>query len=78
MIYTPTREDPVSEVKLEQWNQYLEVSGYGSLKERIQMIQLPSQRTGGNTGHYLDQLLWGEMGDFVRILVGNGVGKEGW
>lgn len=78
VIYTPTREDPVSEVKLEQWNQYLEVSGYGSLKERIQMIQLPSQRTGGNTGHYLDQLLWGEMGDFVRTLVGNGVGKEGW
>lgn len=77
VVYTPVQEDPVSLVKLEQWQKYIEVSGYGGLLERIRRIRLPYQKNLVQQGHYLEQLLWGEMGDFVRSLTGRGdSGKE--
>ena len=72
VIYTPVQEDPVSLVKLEQWQKYIEASGYGRLLERIRKIRLPYQKNLVQQGHYLEQLLWGEMGDFVRSLTGRG------
>ena len=77
VVYTPVQEDPVSLVKLEQWQKYIEVSGYGGILERIRRIRLPYQKNLVQQGHYLEQLLWGEMGDFVRSLTGRGEsGKE--
>ena len=77
VVYTPVQEDPVSLVKLEQWQKYIEVSGYGGLLERIRRIRLPYQKNLVQQGHYLEHLFWGEMGDFVRSLTGRGEsGKE--
>lgn len=75
VVYTPVQEDPVSLIKLEQWKKYIEASGYGGMMERIRRIRLPHQKSPVQQGHYLEQLLWGEMGDFVRNLNGCG-GKE--
>ena len=76
VIYAPIREDTVSAAKLEEWKAYLTASGRERLWERIRLLKLPRQRTIGTREVYLEQLLWGEMGDFARELVG-GAGK-GW
>lgn len=76
VIYAPIKEDTVSAVKLEDWKTYLNASGRDFLWERIRLLRLPGQKKAGPRESYLEQLLWGEMGDFVRELTG-GAGK-GW
>lgn len=76
IVYSPVKEDTVSSAKLEEWKAYLDTSGRQRLWERIRILKLPRQRVPGAREVYLEQLLWGEMGDFVRDLAG-GIGK-GW
>lgn len=68
-IYMPVKEDCVSSVKLEAWQEYLKESGRSRLWERIQILKLPMPGRTLQTETYLEQLLWGEMGDFVRDLL---------
>lgn len=74
IIYSPVKEDTVSSAKLEEWTGYLEASGRQHLRERIRLVKLPRQRVPGARETYLEQLLWGEMGDFVREIAGS-IGK---
>lgn len=74
VIYSPMKEDAVSSAKLEEWKAYLDASGRQRLWERIRLLKLPRQRISGTKETYLEQLLWGEMGDFARELAG-GIGK---
>ncbi len=76
LIYVPVKEDTVSLAKLEEWKAYISASGRDSLWERIRLLRLPRQRAVGMRDAYLEQLLWGDLGDFVRELVG-GSGKGG-
>ncbi len=71
VIYTPVKPDSMSGGKLEDWRKYLERSGRGRLWQRIRMLKLPAQAVPGSQSIYLEQLLWGEMGDFVRSLTGS-------
>ncbi len=72
IIYMPIREDPVSLAKLEEMENYLIQTGNSRLKERIKRIKLPYHGSFGRND-YIDQLLWGELGDYVRqLLRGNG------
>lgn len=73
VVYAPVKEDTVSAAKLEEWKTYLSESGREYLWERIRLLKLPRQRGVVPREVYLEQLLWGELGDFVRELVG-GVG----
>ena len=68
-IYVPTLEDCVSAAKLEEWKRYLENSGRGSLTERMRWVKLPGQNITGPAESYLERLLWGEMGDYVRGML---------
>lgn len=68
VIYTPTKEDALSRAKLAEWRSYLSLSGQERLEERIRFLELPNQRVGG-LEHYLEQLLWGEMGDYIRCML---------
>ncbi len=70
VIYTPVREDAVSDGKLKEWKEYLEASGRGRLWQRLRIIKLPNVRISAGKENYPEQLLWGEMGDFVRSLTG--------
>lgn len=70
VIYTPMREDVQSSAKLEEWKAYLELSGRAKLWNRIHILWLPRPAVIARRENYLEQLLWGEMGDFVRTLVG--------
>ncbi len=74
VIYAPVKEDVISLAKVEEWKAYLERSGRMHLWERVQKLKLPGQRGVVPAEHYLEQMLWGEMGDFVRNLLS---GKQG-
>lgn len=69
VIYTPVPGDAVSAAKVEAWKDYLEVSGRTQLLEKTEFLALPELRIPVAAERYLEQLLWGEMGDFVREIV---------
>lgn len=69
VIYTPIKEDCVSAAKLEAWQNYLEESGRNHLWEKVRLLRLPRPGAVWQTETYLEQLLWGEMGDFARNLL---------
>ena len=74
VIYMPIREDLVSLAKLKELEQYFSQTGNGMLRERIKRLKLPYHGSFGR-GDYIDQLLWGELGDYVRqLLRGSSVG----
>ena len=74
VVDMPIREDPVSLAKLKELEQYFSQTGNGMLRERIKRLKLPYHGSFGR-GDYIDQLLWGELGDYVRqLLRGSSVG----
>ena len=75
VVYMPIREDMVSAAKLEEFDEYLEEADDGSVRDRIQRLRLPSPARIGRREGYLEQLLYGEMGDYVRQLL-KGRGPE--
>lgn len=72
VIYMPVREDNVSTAKVEEFEEYLEQVSGEQLLERIQKLRLPHMKVIGTREGYLEQLLWSELGDFVRRLLGAG------
>ncbi len=68
VIYMPVREDSISAAKLAEFDQYLELTGRQNIQEKIQRVKLP-YGSSLRQGNCLDQLLWGEMGDYVRKLL---------
>lgn len=74
-IYMPVREDCISGLKVETFQDYLEASGRKKLLERIQKIKLPNPGSLSSRDNYLDQLMWGELADYVRQLLR---GKPEW
>ena len=69
IIYMPVKEDGVSSAKLEEFEEYLELSHQEKLKEQIQKVKLPYHNSFGRRDTYMEQLLWGELGDYVRKLL---------
>ncbi len=69
VIYMPIREDGVSAAKLEEFDDYLGAAGRQHLRERIKQVKLPDCKSLGRRDTYMEQLLWGEMGDYVRRLL---------
>lgn len=69
VVYMPVKEDCVSSAKLEELEEYLRVSGREGLRERIQRVKLPYHSSFGRKDTYMEQLLWGELGDYVRKLL---------
>ena len=66
------KEDSLSLAKLEEFDQYLELSGNGELQERIYRLKLPYHSCFGRKENYLEQLVWGELGDYTRKLLRGG------
>ncbi|MFR5601826.1 MAG: hypothetical protein ACLTKI_05480 [Lachnospiraceae bacterium] len=69
IIYMPVKDDCVSVAKLEEFEEYLQLSNRQPLLEKIQKLKLPYHNSFGRKDTYLDQLLWGELGDYVRQLL---------
>lgn len=68
VIYVPVKEDVISTAKLEEWKTYLKSSGRGQLQEKLRFLKLPEPAIQAGRENYLEQMLWSELGDFVREL----------
>ncbi len=68
-IYMPVRQDKVSVAKIEEFEEYILVSGHEKILEKVQRLKLPYPNSFGGQRDYLEQLLWGELGDYVRQLL---------
>lgn len=69
MVYMPVKDDCVSAAKLEEFEEYLGASGRTEILQKIQRVKLPYHSGFGRRDTYLEQLMWGELGDYVRQLV---------
>lgn len=68
-IYMPVREDRLSAAKLRQYEKLLGLAGYEDLAEKTRKLKLPFHNSFGSGGHYVEQLVWSELGDFIRNLL---------
>ncbi|MDO5415846.1 MAG: hypothetical protein Q4F29_01490 [Lachnospiraceae bacterium] len=74
-IYMPVKQDWISAAKVEEFEDYVRASGHEGLLDKIQKLKLPYHNSFGGQKTYLEQLLWGELGDYVRQLL---KGKQVW
>jgi len=68
-IYMPIREDVVSQAKIEQFDNMLAFWKMDSLASKIKKLKLPYHNSFGAKELYIEQLIWGELGDYVRKLI---------
>ena len=69
VVYMPVREDYISAAKIEEFEEYLEEADDAGVRDRIQKLRLPRHTGIMKREGYLEQLTWGEMGDYVRQLL---------
>lgn len=74
IVYMPVKEDSVSLAKLEAFENYLALSGNTAIQGKTKKLKLPYHSSFGRRDNYLEQLLWGELGDYVRQLLRGGRG----
>jgi hypothetical protein len=67
-IYMPIREDYMSAAKIEQFDKLLIRAGYETLGSKIKKVKLPYHNSFGSREGYAEQLIWSELGDYVRLL----------
>lgn len=68
-IYMPVKDDCISVAKVEEFDEYLQQSQRTGLTEKIHRLKLPYHNSFGRKEGYVEQLLWGELGDYVRQLL---------
>ena len=68
-IYMPIRSDPVSQAKITQFEMILRTLHQEEVLGKIQKLKLPYHRTTHKGVNYLDDLVWSELGDYVRELI---------
>lgn len=69
IILTPVKSDVISTAKLAQFEKMLKLWNGQNILERIRRIKLPYYTIQEGKGSFLKQLLWSELGDFVRNLI---------
>lgn len=77
VVYMPVKDDCISAAKVEEFEEYVEAAGSTLLRERIHKLKLPYHNSFGRRDTYMEQLLWGELGDYVRQLLRGGRGTGG-
>lgn len=76
IIYMPIREDSLSAAKLRQYEKLIELAGYGDLAGKTRKVKLPFHNSFGSGEHYAEQLVWSELGDFIRNLLREDTANE--
>ena len=69
VVYMPMKEDAFSLAKLREFEEYVETSSKNRVKEKLQKIHVPMVTGGKRMEHCPQELLWSDMGDFVRGLL---------
>lgn len=65
ILYVPTKDDIMSKMKLDSWKEYLAQIGAKGILNKAKFLKLPCVKVEQGT-NYLETLLWGEMGDYIR------------
>lgn len=68
-IYMPVLEDAISQAKLAQYEKLTGMLDMGDIPEKTRKLRLPAQPLLKENGDIIQQLLWGEMGNFVRKML---------
>ena len=68
-IYMPIRNDIVSVAKVEHFEHLLEMWNYSEIMKKTHKIKIPYHHVQKKGIAYLDELIWSEMGDYVRELI---------
>ena len=69
VVYMPVKEDPISQAKLKEFEAYVERFGTREIREKFHKIHVPLVTGAKRMEHFPQELLWGDMGDFVRGLL---------
>lgn len=68
-IYLPVLEDAISQAKLSQYEKLIHMLDMEDILEKTRKLKLPVQPLLRENGDIMQQLLWGEMGNFVRKML---------
>lgn len=69
VIYEPVRKDMISEAKQKQFEALLAAWDCQKIAERIYPVHLPYHQSVRTGAQYFDELVWSELGDYVRQLL---------
>ncbi len=69
IIYSPVKDDPVSEAKIAEWKEQLSGFGGEDLLGRVRLLHLPPVQGEECVEDHFNSLLYGEMGKMVRDLL---------
>jgi hypothetical protein len=65
----PIWDDVISQAKLAQYEKLLHMLEMKDVIDKTKKIHLPMQSLQRESGSVIQQLIWGEMGNFVRKLL---------
>lgn len=68
-IYMPVREDSMAMTKIAQYEKVMLTREYEEVLEKTKKIKLPFHSCFGKKEDYVEQLIWSELGDYVRKLI---------
>lgn len=68
-IYMPVNGDGIAAAKISQYEKVMLAKGYEDVLGKTAKIKVPYHRSFGKREHYVEQLIWGELGDYVRQLI---------
>lgn len=68
-IFMPVQDDLVAAAKLAQYEKAVRMLDMGEIFEKTKRLHVPAQTVGKGDGDYLQQLVWGNLGNYVRKLL---------
>ena len=68
-IYMPVREDSMAVTKIAQYEKVMVAREYEEVLGKTIKLKLPFHSSFGKKEHYVEQLIWSELGDYVRQLI---------
>ena len=69
VVYMPVKEDLISQAKMKEFETYVDRFGGSALRNKFHKIHVPLVTGAKRMEHFPQELLWGDMGDFVRGLL---------
>ena len=69
VVYMPIKEDPISQAKVKEFETYVERFGTREIQDKFHKIHVPLVTGTKRMERFPQELLWGDMGDFVRGLL---------
>ena len=68
-IYMPIRNDVMSTSKVRHFEHLMDMWNYNEVIKKTQKIKLPYHHVQKTGKAYMDELIWSEMGDYVKELI---------